>query len=257
MVVIANLIAYAGYIWGYHENVRETVLYVMDNFIFDIFLISEPMTPPKIFSLWYLSAMLIVFPLFAWFVQLKNRYWILTISFMFPLIYYGKYLAPETWSTIVVLLRVLAGMCFGSLIYECTYVFSEYLQKINKLLLTIVELVTFLFVIVVSKGTYSIRLDIFCFIVCLAIMLPNLSYTSKIKGKIFTYLGRLSMPMYIFHWVVAEIITLCRRYHRFSDNKELLLYFAGTVVLSILYMYIVDHCKWLQNIINKPIYLRD
>ena len=63
----AGIILY-GWTWN------NFIINLMGDFIFDVLLISDSFGEPLIGPLWYVSAMLIVFPFFCLLVQIKNRY---------------------------------------------------------------------------------------------------------------------------------------------------------------------------------------
>lgn len=239
-------------------NIKCFIGSFMGDFWFDIFLITEPMSYPLIVPIWYLSAMLFIFPLFSWLMQIKNRYWIMVISFMYPLLYYSKFTINGGLSFPQDILRILAGLCLGSFIYECIYAFRDYIDKINKLFLTILEVVSFMFVFISTFRNWRVyRLDLLCFVVCGAIMLPNLSYTKNISGKVFVYLGKLSMPVYIIHWYLGTLVDGFGKLFLWNGITKLILYYGVSILISIVAMHIVDHWKWFNNIINKPLELRD
>lgn len=58
-------------------NIKGFLFGFVDDFPFDALLITASYGNPLVRPLWYLSAMIIVFPLVAWFVQISNRYIIL------------------------------------------------------------------------------------------------------------------------------------------------------------------------------------
>lgn len=232
----------------------------ISNVIFDMFLITSsiPNTFTLVGSLWFLSAMFIVFPLFSMIVQLRNRYNIIIVTALYALFYYGIQGVADNRAYPNDFLRVMAGMCLGAFIYEITYVFGKYIYKINKKILTVVEVVTFLLpIIIIFKNYNANRLNLFCFTICLFIMLSNLSYTSNIKGSICVYLGRLSLPIFVIHWFIAEVLSFLENYYIWSDIQKIVLYYGLTIIVSMIAMYLVDHWKWFQETIKKPIILKD
>lgn len=225
-----------------------------------MFLITSsiPNTFTLVGSLWFLSAMFIVFPLFSMLVQLRNRYNIIVATALYALFYYGVEGVVDNRVYPNDFLRVMAGMCLGAFIYEITYVLGEYVYKINKKILTVIEAITFLLPIIIIFNNYNAnRLNLFCFTICLFIMLPNLSYTANIKGGMCVYLGRLSLPIFIIHWFVAEALSFLERYYIWSDIQKIGLYYGLTIIVSMMAMYLVDHWKWFQETIKKPLILSD
>ena len=236
-------------------NIKGFIFGFFDNFVFDILYLTRSFGElPLVGPLWYLSAMFIGFPVLSIFVQLRNRYWIMLISFSYPLYYYGHYGFVRNHD----ILRVLAAMCLGVFIYEVVHGFRQYINSINKILLTCIEGFTFLFPLVTTYfNIASSRFIIFCFVVCLAVMLPGLSYSSHIKGKVFTYLGKLGMPLYIIHWYVGSLFGILDEKFCWNTKDKVCLYYGITIIASIVAMYLVEHWKWFQNKIKKPIELKD
>ena len=70
-------------------------------------------------------------------------------------------------------------------------------------------------------------------------MLSKLSYTSKIKGKVFIYLGQLSMPIFVIHWLVGEVV------NHYVLNNSIALYYGGGGN-HIYHMYVF--CKSLEMV---------
>lgn len=233
-------------------NVKGFLFGFVDDFPFDALLITASYGNPLVRPLWYLSAMIIVFPLVAWFVQISNRYIILYYSFFYMLIYYGIKGVTAERSTISTFFRIIAGLCVGVFVYEIIYIFGNSIKRINKILLTSIEVGAFIFPIVIIYNKFdSTRFILLCFIVGCSIMLSGVSYTNSIKGEAITYLGRLSMPIYILHWLVGNLINYCLAGNTISSPIKLFLYYGSTIIISIIAMYIVDHWKWFQNMIRR------
>lgn len=229
-----------------------------EGFIFDILQVILTFSGHLVGPLWYLSAVFLILPLFSWLTQIHNRYWILIITSMFTLFYYGSVGIIPSLNSPHVYFRTFAGLCLGALIYEVTYIFIDYINKVNIIILTIIEIITFILPFIIIFNCLSLdRLVLFCFTICLAIMLPNLSHTRCMKGNIFTYLGKLSLPIYIVHPLILTIICSCTERFMWSNTTKLFLFYVGTIIISMTAMYLVEHWKWFQIIINKPIKLRD
>lgn len=239
-------------------NIKGFIFSFTDNLIFDVLLVIESYSTPAVASLWYLSAMVICFPLFSWLMQIKNRYWIMIIASMYSLFYYGIIGVSGNRTYPNDIFRVFAGMCIGAVIYEVVYAFSDYINKLNKVFLTTVEVTTFLFPIISNYNNLgAFRFILFCYMVCLSIMLPGLSYTSNIRGKAFTYLGKLSVPVFVIHWFIGSIVALLSGIIMVTTITKLILYYGGTIIVSMVAMYFVDHWKWFNDLIGKPIVLKD
>ena len=62
------------------------------------------------------------------------------------------------------------------------------------------------------------------------LMISGETYSSYIQGELFKYLGRLSMPMFIFHWGIGSLVNIV------TDNLKLRfwLYYIGTLLIAML-----------------------
>lgn len=168
-------------------NIIGALFALTEKFYTDILLVTESFTHLAIGPLWYLSALFIVFPLFCLLMQLRNRYWIMFTTATYSLLYYGVFGfgIDDLHNPPCTFYRVVAGMCVGAFIYEFVYAFNDYIKNINKWISTIIELLTFILpIVIILKNLDANRFILFCFTVCLAIMLTNLSYTSKIGGGV-------------------------------------------------------------------------
>lgn len=231
----------------------------LNNFIFEVLMISESYTHPLVNPLWYLSSMFILFPLFSRFVQIKNRYWILLIASIYPLFYYGYFGINGNRDFPHDFLRVIAGLCMGAFVYEFNYIFNNYMQKINKTTMAIVEGVAFIIPIILNYNNLAgFRFILFCFIVCLTIMLPGYSYSGEMSNELIRYLGKLSMPIFVFHWLIGKGI-LFVVYRTGMDNCIIrtVLYYGLTIIVSIIGMHLINHWTGFQNILKNTISLED
>lgn len=86
---------------------------MIEQLLFDISLLSSSYAYPSVASLWFLSAMLLVFPLFCLFVQIKNRYFIILVGFLLPLYYFGMTNYQMLREVPHDMLRISADMLIG------------------------------------------------------------------------------------------------------------------------------------------------
>lgn len=220
------------------------------NVIFDLLLLSSSYGAPLVKPIWYLSAMMIVFPLFTRFLQISNRYAILSISFTYSILYYGLTKADNGCFPPECLLRVLAGLCFGAFIYQLYTLINPAIHENGiRILLTIVECIMFMLaILLVNNDPFQRRLILLCFIVCLSIMLPGLSYTAYINGRFANYLGRLSVSVYLLHWGVGKLILGLTQYRDIPSWGRITLYYGLTILFSMIALKVVDNWKWFKNI---------
>ncbi len=245
------------YIW------KNFVINFMGRFPFDLLLLTESFGYPLITPLWYISAMLIVFPLFCLIVQIKNRYAKLIICFVLPLLYYGWIGVSGNRDFPHDLLRVMAGMMLGLVVYEISQIFASQIALVPKHVLTFIELAAFVYPILCCYNNYAelnyttTRVYLLCFFVNLLLCLPGFSYTSDIKGKLVSYLGKLSLPIFITHWYVGTIVKLIAERKEWGNGIRIAVYYASSIVFSMLLMVIIDKNKKYNAIVKKEINLID
>lgn len=116
-----------------------------------IYLSSSGICSAHVAPIWYLSAMLIVLPMMIYLMQKAPEFWKIFV-FVFPILYFG-YKGVNTeraWPNDMV--RALACMALGTLVYLCAEYLAIYTveNKIRKIILTGIEAGSALFAIYVS-----------------------------------------------------------------------------------------------------------
>lgn len=168
---------------------------------------------------WYLSAMLITMPLILYAARKFPSFFREYMVWVVPLFLYGIIIRNlgtlRTADWIFGNLRAIAGMLLGCGIYYAVQALPKRaFSASQKTLLTILELlflgVAIAFCTVASfSKTY---LDIFCVLMLFlttAITLSGKSWTCRIHGKFFTFLGKLSLPLYCVHYPIINLYKEC------------------------------------------------
>lgn len=207
------------------------------NYIFEITLIAGSFKDyifTSIPPLWFLAALIIVFPFFTFLCQMKSKYVLFMISFYVPLFIYGYFEQMANIQFPISILRALSALLLGNLVWELSSKLGEKnFSKIHKIILTIMEIgiSSFIFYNLYHNNVHF-RFAILCFLVLSVIILSKQSYTSNINGKFYSYLGKISMVIYVMHWVIIAVI---KAYFPFGDNvQKLIIYFSGTLFFSII-----------------------
>ena len=220
-------------------------IYSFADYPLELMLLGEAhVSKQRLVPIWFLSAMLIIFPLVGLLSQLKNKYLTLLISGLCPLFYYGRVqLGNRVWPDD--LLRAAAGLLLG--VFLC--VLSDLIRekqlipqsKAMTKLLTAIEimcmLLAFLFIIRADKSLW--RVIILLFAAGLSIMLSGRSMTAKLQSPVIAYLGKLSMPMFIWQWVVATAVIRLGQLVPLPTAVSVGLYFVGTFLVSAVSYHIV------------------
>lgn len=224
-------------------------IYSFADYPLEVMLLGEArVSQQRLVPIWFLSAMLIVFPLIGLLSQLKNKYLILLISGFYPLFYYGRVqLGNRVWPDDM--LRALAGLLLGVfLCVLCDLIREKQLIPQSKTatnLLTATELVcmllAFIFIIRADKSLW--RVIILLFAAGLSIMLSGRSMTARLQSPLITYLGKLSMPMFIWQWVMATVVIRLGQLVTLPTGISVALYFAGTLIVSVVSYQIIESLR--------------
>lgn len=189
--------------------------------------------------LWFLSAMFIVTPFICMILNIKINKAGLFIAIWYCAFYYqladfGLIAFPNT------ILRAFGGMFLGIIIFHfAEWIRGKELNNALRLIITAMEITTFILPLFISYMNYSIpRFQLICFILWIFAVQSGKSYIPKINSVFLNYLGRLSMPLYVWHYAVACIINFFFADH--SMAVKLLLYWGLTFILSGTNLYIVS-----------------
>lgn len=114
--------------------------------------------------------------------------------------------------------------------------------------MTIVEVICFILPIVCCcLNLKTFRLDYLCFCVGLLIAFSNISYSNRIPNR-FGFLGRISMPMYVFHWWIGTVVRYISNKCLWTDGTKMLVYYTVSIIFSIVMMKLIDSLAWFQKI---------
>lgn len=197
---------------------------------YEAFLLSSTgLAWPKVPPLWFLSAMLLTLPVLIYFMLRFRDLWHI-LAWMAPLFYYGRVglSTDRNWPNELV--RAFSCMALGTFLFMAVReVKKRPLTRLKKGFLTAAELTSFfLCVYLTASHKENMNPIPFLFSVHCVIMLSGCSHTARIKGSFCSFLGELSLPMYIFHWSIGSIAL---RYA--AENRvRLLIYYAGTILVS-------------------------
>ncbi len=193
----------------------------------------------EMFIIWFLSAMFLVFPLFCLLLMMKNKPlagWICfaTATFYYLHTYdYGSHVFPNQ------LVRAFAGLCLGA----CVSMLSEKLGELRlgrgwRMILSMVEVVAYLIPILTCyKHITFLRGNLICFIVSVAIIFSGQSLIPDMSCKLFSWLGKLSMPLYVWH--VAVVSVIFAGFTGLSTTKQELIFWGRSFVAALVNMGIL------------------
>ena len=197
--------------------------------------------------LWYLSALIITMPIILYVAKRFNSIFQHYLVWILPLFLYGFIIheigTVRTTDWILSNLRAIAGMTLGGSICFLTQPFTKIkVSNILRSVLTCVEIGSFLVAIYFCtfasfSKTYCDIFFIFLMYISLSITFSGLSWTSNLHGSIFSFLGKISLPIYCIHFTVFRAINFLLP--GISVTSELFIVtFTTILVASIMYLFI-------------------
>lgn len=199
--------------------------------------------------LWYLSAMVIALPVVLYLLKYHSKMFQHYLVWVVPLFIYGYLtsIVGIVWAIQFFLgnFRALAGLMLGtSLVYVTHFIKYYHITAGMKAFLTVLELSTmsaafyYCKIVSLAASSYDIIFILLVYI-SLAITLSGKTWTSCIHGKVFSFLGKISLPIYCIHPLTYRII----RYFIPDASREmqLILTTVGAFVAACLMQAIVDH----------------
>lgn len=193
-----------------------------------------------LFVMWFISAMFLVFPAFCLFLQIKNRALVLWLSALGAAVYYqikpdfGDHGFPNQF------FRVLCGMLAGVVIwFAAEWLKKQKLSRTVRTVLTAAEVLLVLLPIAFSfKNIIYLRWFLWCFLLSLILIFSGQTRIPPLSLRVTDALGRLSMPLFIWHLAVAHVINW--RFHECGRPLKCLIFFGGTLAVSVLNLALAD-----------------
>ena len=189
---------------------------------------------PIYLPMWFLSAMFIVLPIIIYLMQVCPGAW-KVLSLLAPIIYFGYngVNAHTTWPN--ELLRGFSCISLGTVSYLIASKISKWGKEsaYRRSFLSIAELLFIIASIYISAyNTVCLHLMEPLFLLIISLMLSSITLSSSLKNKWILFLGKISMPIYIVHWLFGYIAF----YSTNSSISRLIIYYFGTLLLSIFYL---------------------
>lgn len=205
-----------------------------------LLLSSSGIFRPKLAPIWFLSAMFLTLPILIYLMLRFKDVWRI-LCWLLPVIYFGRFGINTSRAWPNDLLRAFSGMALGTFVYVMAHKLSGMQSSAKRRLMsTIVEVCSFgigVFITVWNKDCMDLLFLLFILNAC--IMLSGYSYTSNLRGPFWEFLGKISLPMFIFHWVIGTIVA-----RTFTDNiLRVLIYYLATVMVSVIVIGVKEMCS--------------
>lgn len=218
-------------------------------------------------QLWYLSAMLLTLPLLVyvglrWQGLLRG-----VLCWLGPVVLYG-WLIQNTGSILAsgvnekVTYRAMAGMLAGCFVYVLSQAMSRWRATILlRALLLAVELAAAVFIWRVGDtwadlGEYT-YVVLLAFFVMLTICFSGLTPTGHIHSHILSFLGRLSLPMYVSHFIFRIIMFNTNLLYEYTYEGRVGRYMGWTIGFSLALLLVLDYIlpfiwKYAKRLFVRP-----
>lgn len=195
-------------------------------------------------TVWYVSAMFLVFPVFGLLLQTKNRNILTWVSFILPVLYYCYFGVSVHREYPHDLARAFCCMLIGTCISLSMDKIKQVCERVqSKLVLTLIEVACFAFTMVAAyRNSFgAMNLCLVAFIVSLGILFSGMSYTSSVRSSVMRWLGRLSLPMFLWNWTIASgIRTLAPS---LPDAQKIGWYFALCLIVPLITLVLVERIQ--------------
>ena len=196
-------------------------------------------------------ALIVIFPIVSVIAGLKNKYVSIFICFMYCTVYYGMIGVQSIIHFPNSLLRCVAGLMLGMLIYYLTDLFSDRIFRHRRCILNVICAATFAIAIIFAmKNLEAYRFILLCFVINLALALSGAAFGS-VKSKVLEFLGKLSMPLYIFHYVVGTMIELFGK--KLGYGMRIAIYYLGSLLVSVVIYMVIDRIRPFDGFINESL----
>lgn len=192
---------------------------------------------PSLSPIWYLAAMFITLPVLCYAVTKWSEIWYI-LCLLVPLWFYGSYGVTSVRDWPLEPYRAFACMAFGT----CCYYIAEWIKTkqfkvFGKAVLTVLELGSLILaVLLTERSSPELVFLVLLFPIQISIMMSNESFLSCVNAgpinKLFAFLGKMSLPMFIIHWLVATIVGK----NMAAGYTSLIVYFGSTMILAAFYV---------------------
>lgn len=204
---------------------------------------------PRTATVWFVSAMFLVFPFYCILLQMKSRNWLRWISFIIPVLYYCYFgvIASRVYPHDLV--RAFSCMLIGTNICLAQPEINLFLDRLHsKVLITVIEVLSFLATVLAAYKNigWAMNMCLVCFIVTLSVFFSGKSYSSGIHSSLLRWLGRLSVPLFIWNWTIATIIRVT--IPGVNARTKTQYYIVACFIIPILHLIIAES---IQKIFDR------
>lgn len=248
MVPYSTFVIAAEYIFGNLGLLQEGKLAYLKGFAnmpFEmVYLSCATSHTPRAASVWFISAMFLVFPVYCCLLQMKSRNWLRWLSFIAPVLYYCYFDVIAARNYPHDLLRAFTCMMIGTWLCLSQADFNRLYRRIrSKALLTALEVGAFAFVVVAAyrNSAELMKLCVPAFMLTVSIIFSDMSYTANFSSPVFRWTTRISMPLFMWNWTIATIIRAVAP--SLADGAKVAWYLALSCLVPLAHYFIVEAFK--------------
>ena len=251
-VVLVCALAFA-YIYYSRSHYWPYTVKLIHNALIEPFMLPAQVSPLNgrfITPIWYLSVMVFFMPLVAYIAQQKKQdvlvFVMIPVSWIF-LTTVADLHATFSVAHALTAVRGIVSMLMGGVIYYLVkQIQKDKFSTKKSVLWTIVEIVLYILMALVAFWRFrpSTAIIVLSFI-ALFITLSGKSFTTKVKGKIFNFLGAISLPLFMWHFGIIRIV---KEYPGMGMLRRTLIVFGGSIIISIAhYLIVTAIIKWRKK----------
>ena len=220
---------------------KENVIQFWEGLPIEILYLSTiDVNGAKLFTMWFLSAMFLVFPWFCVLAQMKRKALFdmiaigVTAFFYLHQYDYGEQTFPNQ------LVRAFAGMMLGGVLYHIAGYVRKFIKERTMILRFMFGLGILIPLIFGANNIRALRLCLLCFAICVVAVFSESRIAEK-KISICRALGGLAFPMILWHWVIGTVILLYLQ--SLSMEAKIDLFWGATILLSAVHARMIAAIK--------------
>lgn len=214
---------------------------------------------------WYISAMLISMLILYPFIRKYKKNFVYLIAPIIVIFIGGwisyTYGTLNGWQHTGILykslLRAFFELALGSILYEVSIKVMEInFNKIGRCILTLVEIIGFVSIFLIANipnSKYDFIALAFMSISVIIAFTGKTMFYHVANNRLFYYLEKLSLPVYLNHQWVIELVKRKLGYLGYWEKLGITIFL--TIIVSMIIMYIIEKIKGKPTKIAKKIFI--
>lgn len=257
-ILIAIVLHYAILLIPVIGNGWHAIFDIIKGLPFDLLLLNTQAGITN-WPMWFVSAMVIVMPLFCLLCQSKNKHVLFIFSSLTCLVYYFNfYRWPYDQGVFYVapLIRAFMGMLMGVNIYVVAEKLSKAkTTKIQRALLQICEIGVLAFSLVLmyardnSANVATFRsLTILSFFTYLCIFMSGQTVASKISSPIMDFLEKIFIVIFMIHIPTLDVVYMLN-----VERWVTAIIMCGSIIASIAVFCVIEYVRLCRSGVNEQL----